>query len=160
MADREKVRRKLKVSGGTKENCGVPQKIGLDPLTARSPGGGLPITQLIRLPIRRFEKKRAVDDRLPSVRAGICKRKAPAGAGRGLQNETRWIGRLFGGGLVDRDAGLLEVSLQLLLLEHFADDVAAADELALDVELRQRRPVGIGLDAVAQFGIFQHVDAP
>jgi len=35
-------------------------------------------------------------------------------------------------------------------LEQLADDVAAADELALDVELGNGRPVRIGLDAVAQ----------
>ena len=44
-------------------------------------------------------------------------------------------------------------------LEHLADDVAAADELALDVELRDGRPVGIGLDAVAQVVGLQHVEA-
>src|SRR5687768_6515601 len=31
--------------------------------------------------------------------------------------------------------------LQLTLLEHLGDDVAAADELAVDEELRDRRPV-------------------
>ena len=33
--------------------------------------------------------------------------------------------------------------LQLTGLEHLADDVAATDKLALDVELRDGRPVGI-----------------
>ncbi len=46
----------------------------------------------------------------------------------------------------------LEEGLQFAGLEHLADDVAAADELALDVELRDRRPVGIVLDALAQVG--------
>ena len=49
--------------------------------------------------------------------------------------------------------------LQLAGLEHLADDVAAADELALDVKLRNGRPVRIGLDAVAQLGGFQNVQA-
>src|SRR6185369_5306585 len=35
----------------------------------------------------------------------------------------------------------------------------AADELALDVELRDGRPVRIGLDAVTQFGRLQYVEA-
>ena len=48
-------------------------------------------------------------------------------------------------------------ALQFAGLEHLADDVAAADELALDVELRDGRPVRIGLDAVAQIVRFQHV---
>ena len=43
-------------------------------------------------------------------------------------------------------------------LKHFADDVAAADKLAFDVELRDRRPVCIGLDAVAQAWIDEDVD--
>src|SRR5690606_582028 len=45
--------------------------------------------------------------------------------------------RLRGPGL---DALVLEEVLQLARLEHLADDVAAADELALDVELRNGRP--------------------
>src|SRR3954462_790493 len=49
--------------------------------------------------------------------------------------------------------------LQFAGLEHLADDVAAADELALDVELRNRWPVRIGLDAVAQLGRFKDVEA-
>src|SRR5712675_1719784 len=44
-------------------------------------------------------------------------------------------------------------------LEHLADNVAAADELTLDVELRNGRPVGIGLDAVAQFGGFKDIQS-
>src|SRR3984893_13282220 len=34
-------------------------------------------------------------------------------------------------------------------LEHFPDNVAAADELAFDVKLRDRRPVGKFLDSLA-----------
>ena len=51
-----------------------------------------------------------------------------------------------------RDALVVDELVQFALLEHLAHDVAAADELALDVELRHGRPVGIGLDAVTQFG--------
>src|SRR5712671_1213747 len=60
---------------------------------------------------------------------------------------------------VDRDALRGKQLLQFAGLEHLADDVAAADELALDVELRNRWPVRIGLDAVAQLGRFKDVEA-
>src|SRR5512145_1926036 len=54
----------------------------------------------------------------------------------------------LGGGL---DHALLgEELLQLARLEHLGDDIAAADELALDEQLRNGRPVGIFLDALAQ----------
>src|SRR5206468_2666957 len=59
----------------------------------------------------------------------------------------------------DRDALVGKQLLQFAGLEHLADDVAAADELALDVELRNRRPVRIGFDAVAQLGGLQNVQA-
>src|SRR5260370_28612736 len=42
--------------------------------------------------------------------------------------------------------------------EHFADDVAAADELAFDVELRNRWPVRERFDPPAQRRIAEHVD--
>jgi len=41
---------------------------------------------------------------------------------------------------------------------HLLDDVAAADELALDVELRNRRPGRVGLDALADVRGGEHVD--
>ena len=44
------------------------------------------------------------------------------------------------------------------LLEHLLDDVAAADELALHIELGDGRPVREFLDALADFGIREHVD--
>mgnify|MGYP003693735643 CR=1 FL=1 len=44
----------------------------------------------------------------------------------------------------DGDALVGEQLLQFTGLEHLADDVAAADELALDVELRDGRPVRVG----------------
>src|SRR5580704_4089955 len=59
----------------------------------------------------------------------------------------------------DRDALVLEQRLQFAGLEHLAHDVAAADELALDVKLRDGRPVRIVLDAAAQVVVFQHVEA-
>src|SRR6266446_6208062 len=42
--------------------------------------------------------------------------------------------------------------------EHFADDVAAADELAFDVELRNRWPVRECLDPLPERWIAEHVD--
>src|SRR5665213_2579499 len=57
------------------------------------------------------------------------------------------------------DALFLEQVLQFARLVHFADDVAAADELALDVELRDGRPVREFLDALADLRIGQHVNA-
>src|SRR3954469_11170539 len=80
---------------------------------------------------------------MTSSRALPIRRAANAASGRG----------------VDRDALVGKELLQFAGLEHLADDVATADELALDVELRNGRPVGIGLDAVAQFGGFQDVQA-
>src|SRR6202042_851745 len=59
----------------------------------------------------------------------------------------------------DGDALLGEQLLQFTGLEHFADDVATAAEFALDVKLRNGRPVRIGLDAVAQVGGFKNVQA-
>src|SRR5690606_29503748 len=59
--------------------------------------------------------------------------------------------------LVVSDALLVEELLQLTLLEHLADDVAAADELALHVELRNRRPVAEGLDALTNAHVLKHV---
>src|SRR5688572_31202335 len=57
------------------------------------------------------------------------------------------------------DALALQQVLQLASLEHLAHDVAAADELALHIELRNGRPAGEVLDALAQAGVGQHVDA-
>ena len=44
-------------------------------------------------------------------------------------------------------------------LIHFAYDIAAADKLALHVELRDRRPIRELFDAIADLGVLQHVDA-
>jgi hypothetical protein len=41
---------------------------------------------------------------------------------------------------------------------HLDEDVAAADELAVDVHLRNRRPAGEFLDSLADFGVFEDVD--
>ena len=55
--------------------------------------------------------------------------------------------------------------LQLAGLVHLHHDVRAADELAVDVELRDRRPVGVVLDALADSSssstltVFRSVDA-
>src|SRR5262249_34206534 len=44
-------------------------------------------------------------------------------------------------------------------LKHLADDVAAADELALDIELRNGWPIRVGFDAAAQIVVLEHVEA-
>src|SRR5262245_18324754 len=67
----------------------------------------------------------------------------PSGSGRSL----------------DRHALLLEHVLQFTRLEQFADDVATADELALHIELRDGRPLGVALYPLAQVIRFEHVDA-
>src|SRR5688572_14437239 len=53
--------------------------------------------------------------------------------------------------------GFLEQLLELAALVHLGHDVRASDEFAVDVELRDGRPVGVFLDALAYRGIFQHV---
>src|SRR4051812_9629314 len=63
-----------------------------------------------------------------------------------------------GGGL-HRDALVLEQALQLARLEHLPHDVAAADELALDVDLRDGGPLRVGLDALAKIIGLEDVDA-
>src|SRR5258708_35716212 len=60
-------------------------------------------------------------------------------------------------GLKDGKSFFDEKLLQLTGLEHFAHDVASADEFALDVELRDRGPVGVDLDAIPQFGRVGHI---
>src|SRR5450830_802316 len=52
----------------------------------------------------------------------------------------------------------LEQGLQFARFVHFAQDVGAADEFTVDVQLRDGRPVGIFLDALTHVGAFQHVD--
>jgi len=51
-----------------------------------------------------------------------------------------------------------EQLLQLAGLVHLPHDVAAADEFAVDVELRDRRPVRVILDALAQLLVLQDVE--
>src|SRR5690242_3453649 len=57
------------------------------------------------------------------------------------------------------DALLGQKTLQLAGLEHLAHDIAAADELALHVELRDGRPVRVRLDAGADLVGFEDIDA-
>jgi hypothetical protein len=47
--------------------------------------------------------------------------------------------------------------MQLAAAGHLQDDVAAAHQLAADVQLRDGRPVAVGLDAFADFRIGQYV---
>ena len=54
---------------------------------------------------------------------------------------------------------LVQMGNELAGLEHFPHDIAAADEFALYIELRNGWPVGVILDALAQIGVFEHIDA-
>ena len=56
-----------------------------------------------------------------------------------------------------RHALCLKHFLQLTILGHFADDVAAANEFPFDVELRDGWPVGEFLDAFAQLIVLKHI---
>src|SRR5215211_8899920 len=58
-----------------------------------------------------------------------------------------------------RDALFLHELLEFAGLEHLTDDVTAAHELALHVELRDGRPLAEFLDALAQLRVDQDVDA-
>src|SRR6185369_17946867 len=61
-------------------------------------------------------------------------------------------------GLVVGDTLVVEELAELTLLEHLADDVATAHELALDVELRDRRPLREALDALTDAHVLEHID--
>src|SRR5205823_928980 len=93
--------------------------------------------------------------------------KDPAGMINSCRKHERRIDR-FGvvadgrrppGSGADGDALFFEKLLQFAGLEHLANDVAAADKFALNVELRDRRPAREFLDALAHRGVGQHVDA-
>ena len=56
-----------------------------------------------------------------------------------------------------RYAFVVEQSVKLTALEHFFDDITAANKLTLNIELRNSGPVGINFDAFAQFFIFQNI---
>lgn len=58
-----------------------------------------------------------------------------------------------------RDLLLVHHLLEFAGLEHFHHYVAAAHEFALYVKLRNGWPVGIGLDALSDFHVLQHIDA-
>src|SRR5690606_33495 len=63
------------------------------------------------------------------------------------------------GSAADTDTFLGEEVLQFSSLEHLTDDVAAADEFALDVKLGDGRPTGIVLNALAKLIGGENVDA-
>ena len=51
-----------------------------------------------------------------------------------------------------------QLGLQLAVFKHFLDNVRATNELALDIELRNGRPVRILLDPVMYGTVSQHVN--
>ena len=52
-----------------------------------------------------------------------------------------------------------EQFLQFSTVIHRLHDVGAADQFAVHVQLRDRRPSAVGLDALADFRVGEHVDA-
>ncbi|EIL87179.1 hypothetical protein UU5_19211 [Rhodanobacter sp. 115] len=80
------------------------------------------------------------------------------GIGRALAD---CLGGLVGDGDFRRGAvglGHAEQLVQFAAAVHLADDVGAADQLTLHVQLRNGRPAAEFLDAFADFRIVQHVD--
>src|SRR5262252_665260 len=69
-----------------------------------------------------------------------------------MPTTTRGRAALTGSG------GRAQRLLQLARLVHLHHDVRAADELAVDVELRDGGPVGIFLDALADALVLEDVD--
>src|SRR5499427_5588242 len=61
--------------------------------------------------------------------------------------------------ILDRNAFLLQQGLELAGLEHFPNNIAPPDELALHIELGDRWPLRVGLDALSQVVGFKHIDA-
>src|SRR5882757_8767658 len=62
--------------------------------------------------------------------------------------------RLLGG----YGARLGQQLLQFTALVHLQGDVAAADQLAVDVELRKGGPLRVGLQRLAHFRVFENID--
>src|SRR5690606_12937594 len=73
---------------------------------------------------------------------------------RGVENDVSASGRALRAHTL-----LVEERLQFTGLEHLADDIASADELTLDIELWNGRPVGIFLDALPELVRSQDIDA-
>src|SRR5690606_17057304 len=92
--------------------------------------------------------------------AGAIRKNEKAPGNRGLFVAAASCSeRRSGSGDLRFDALLCEIVAQFTLLEHFADDVATAYELALHIELRNGRPLGEVLDALTDLVIVKHVDA-
>jgi hypothetical protein len=71
------------------------------------------------------------------------------------------VGRLVGDGDFRRRAigrSGPEQRVQFATGVKLPDDVRTADQFALHVQLRDRRPVAVGLDALADLRVVQHVD--
>src|SRR5258707_13181857 len=73
---------------------------------------------------------------------------------RNLASLSEEPARLLGG----YGARLCQQLLQFTALVHLQGDVAAADQFAVDVELRKGRPLRVGLQRVAHFRIFENID--
>src|ERR1700733_16318552 len=82
-----------------------------------------------------------------------CGRPAPDGAARARGCQPGRSGRYRG----DR-ARLLQQLLELTVAIHLERDIAAADQLAVDVQLRVGRPVRVTFERLAQFRIVEDID--
>ena len=72
---------------------------------------------------------------------------------------------LLGGLVADRDLGRRAIGLghaeqlvQFATGRHALDDVGAADQFAIDIELRNGRPVSVFLDALPDLLVGEHID--
>ena len=88
-------------------------------------------------------------------RAPGSKRSATAGS-RSIAAAPRRAGRPRSGARSRRSRP--RALLELARLVHLGDDVAAADELAVDEQLRDRRPVGQRRELLADPRVGEHVD--
>src|SRR5260221_1324534 len=96
-------------------------------------------------------RRRRARDILPPQSAGRARRRARAR--RRHRQRSRSAGSQFGPA-----AGARDQLTQLSGSVHLPYDVAAADEGAIGVELRDRRPVREGFDSLADGWIEKHID--
>jgi hypothetical protein len=102
------------------------------------------------------QRRRAIcaSVRQPYFSCGVwaISRRAGVRLGEGDQRDHEVLAfetRLGLGWLLAGDPLVRQMRREFARLEHFPDNVAAADELAFDVKLRDRRPVGKFLDSLA-----------
>src|SRR5699024_4660011 len=103
---------------------------------------------------RRARKRPGYGPAYGSLRAwGVCPRQTAPGQAPGqLRISIRSAGNVF----CNRR---LQHGLELAGLEQIDDDVRTTDQFTIDIKLRDGRPVGVVLDALAvDFLVFEHID--